>query len=36
MGWTPLLWAATAGHADAVQELLAAGANKEAKDSVRF
>jgi hypothetical protein len=34
-GWTALICAATNGHADCVRLLLDAGADKEAKDSVR-
>ena len=35
IGWTPLHWAAEKGHAAVVEKLLAAQADKEAKDMVR-
>ena len=34
-GWTPLLWAAEWGRSEVVQELLAKGADIEAKNKVR-
>ena len=35
-GYTALFWAARRGHADCVRVLLEGGADKEAKDEVRF
>jgi ankyrin repeat protein len=34
-GWTALIFAADGGHADCARLLIDAGADKEAKDSVR-
>ena len=34
-GWTALMWAAERGHADCVQLLIDAGADKDVRNEVR-